>query len=485
MTAAPATPGETQQGVARRAFARTGLSVEELWMRYFALGGDASLLDLEAYLQGLVPLEGLHGDLVAQALNERLDELAGRDRVPYSRRVRDAEPREGPLAALVGLLSGAAAAPPERLPVLAEAAGEALGVRLVTYVVDYEQTRLVPLPSPSAADRGPLDVDATLAGRAFRHVQTVASESEGQPRLWVPLLDGAERLGVLDVMVQEHADLRDPGLRTQCEWVARLLGHLVVACAKRGDRLEVARRARERSVSAELLWSLLPATTAEAGGFTVACALEPSDDVGGDAFDYALSESGASLAIFDAMGHSLRAGLAAAATLAAYREARRRGHGLDQQAQSIDDVLAEQFPDAFCTGVLAELDLASGRLRYLAAGHPPPLVMRDGRVVRALTAGRRLPFGIADRGWSLGEETLEPGDWLMLHTDGVTEARGADGEFFGERRLVDLLTREAAAGQPPPETVRRLAHAVLAHQHGVLQDDATVLLARWDRRVVE
>ena len=57
-----------------------------------------------------------------------------------------------------------------------------------------------------------------------------------------------------------------------------------------------------------------------------------------------------------------------------------------------------------------------------------------------------------------------------------------NGAWFGEARLVDFLTREIAAGQPPPETVRRLTSAVLEHQGGLLQDDASILLAQWTRR---
>ena len=74
---------------------------------------------------------------------------------------------------------------------------------------------------------------------------------------------------------------------------------------------------------------------------------------------------------------------------------------------------------------------------------------------------------------------MQPGDRLLLFTDGVIEARSADGEFFGLDRLVDLLTRQEAGGQPPPETLRRLIHTVLDHQHVALQDDATLLLLEW------
>ncbi len=83
-------------------------------------------------------------------------------------------------------------------------------------------------------------------------------------------------------------------------------------------------------------------------------------------------------------------------------------------------------------------------------------------------------------GVDAAEEFLEPGDWLVLHTDGITEARDAAGRFFGSARLVELLEREVTSAHPPPETVRRVTRAVLDHQRGVLQDDATILLARWD-----
>jgi serine phosphatase RsbU (regulator of sigma subunit) len=101
-------------------------------------------------------------------------------------------------------------------------------------------------------------------------------------------------------------------------------------------------------------------------------------------------------------------------------------------------------------------------------------------VVKELGGGRRVPFGLETSGFSVGEEVLEPGDWLAVYTDGVTEARDAAGAWFGEARLVEFLTRAVAAGHPPPETARRLMRAVLEHQGGLLQDDASVLLACWD-----
>jgi serine phosphatase RsbU (regulator of sigma subunit) len=80
------------------------------------------------------------------------------------------------------------------------------------------------------------------------------------------------------------------------------------------------------------------------------------------------------------------------------------------------------------------------------------------------------------------EEALEPGDHVLFYTDGVIEARSADGEFFGPQRLVDFVVRTFADRVPAPETMRRLIRAILDYQHEQLQDDATAVLVGWPGR---
>ncbi|SEL92749.1 Serine phosphatase RsbU, regulator of sigma subunit [Blastococcus sp. DSM 46786] len=461
-------------------YAHADLSLEQLWVRYFALGGTADLMEVDAYLHGLAPVPSAQHDLLAHAVNERLDELLTRHRVPYTRTIRAGRPATGPLAAVLALLEVAGTAPPERIPGLVVAAGRMLGVEVTVHRIDHEQRCLVRLGATGTAGRRRLGVESTMAGRAFRTVQVVSSDRDGRPRLWVPVVDGADRLGVLEVRVENGADLDDPALRDQCRWLASLLGHVLASMEVYGDGLERPRRTRPMSPSAELIWQQLPPLTAATESFVLAGRLEPTYDVGGDAFDYALSEQVVSLGIFDAVGHGLHAALMAGAALAGYRSARRDGRSVFDQARAIDDVVSASFPGSqFVTGVIGEVDVDSGRLRYVNAGHPSPLLLRGGRVVKELDGGRRVPFGLEARGLTIGEEMLQPGDWLALHTDGITEARDAGGTWFGERRLAEFLTRAIGAGQPPAETVRRLTAAVLEHQGGLLQDDASVLLARW------
>ncbi len=469
---------DLQRSALRAGWSHADLTLDQLWVRYFGLGGSADLTDVDAYLHDLGDLSDVERDMLAHAVNERLVELFTRHRVPYVRAIRAPRPATGPLAALVTLLESAGSAPPERLPGLAAAAGRLLDVDVTLYRIDHEQRCLVRLGGTTGRRR--LGLDGTMAGRAFRTVQTMASDRDGHPRLWVPVVDGADRLGVLEVRVEAAAALHDPALREQCTSLASLLGFVLASMDTYGDGLEGPRRSRAMAPAAELVWQQLPPLTAATDSFVIAGRLEPSYTVGGDVFDYALSETTVSLGIFDAVGHGMHAALIAAATLAAYRSVRRDARSVFDQARVIDEVVAGQFPGSeFVTALIAEIDLGSGRLRYVNAGHPAPLLLRAGRVVKELDGGRRVPFGLESRGLTVGEEVLEPGDWLALYTDGITGARDASGARFGEERLAEFLRRAIAGGQAPAETVRRLTEAVLRHQEGRLQDDVSVLLARW------
>ncbi len=203
--------------------------------------------------------------------------------------------------------------------------------------------------------------------------------------------------------------------------------------------------------------------------------------MGGDAFDYGLDYDTLHLAVFDAMGHDTSAGLTATIALGSYRNNRRRDIGLLAVSDAIDEAISEQFAGSrFATGILADLDLPTGWLTWVNRGHPPPLVLRHGRVAAVLDSSPDLPMGFAlSPARRLPRYQLEPGDRLLFYTDGITEAETPEGERFGLERFTNFIIKREADGISAPETVRRLIHAILRHQRGRLQDDATVLLVEW------
>jgi Stage II sporulation protein E (SpoIIE) len=361
----------------------------------------------------------------------------------------------------------------------------ALGLEdLVVYLVDYEQTALVPVPRRrEPVDRPVLRIDGTLGGRAFAETTTYELDAgrDGRRRLWMPMIDGTDRLGVVELTAPAPVTEQ---LLMYCERYAHLIAQLVVSKSLYADVFELVRRRRPMTVAAELQWTLLPPLVFATRGLVVAGALEPCYTVGGDSFDYAVDDSTAHLAVFDAMGHGLAAAATAAVTVSAYRNARRQLLDLPGTYAAVDETLRAEFGgERFATAVLAQLDLRTGWLRWINAGHPPALLLRRGKLVTMLELRPTTPLGVpfGQTPPTLGEERLEPGDRVLLYTDGVIEARTATGEFFTADRLAEFLEREAADGGPTPETLRRLRHAILAHQNGQLQDDATALLVEWRR----
>jgi serine phosphatase RsbU (regulator of sigma subunit) len=170
----------------------------------------------------------------------------------------------------------------------------------------------------------------------------------------------------------------------------------------------------------------------------------------------------------------------AAVAVGAYRHARRNAVDLPDIAAEVNAAIAVQFGHSqFATAVLARLDVDTGRLRWINAGHPQPLIVRGSSVVHPPHCPPARPLGLQEGRPLCCETRLEPGDRLLLYTDGIVEARSPDGEFFGERRLADFVKAAVADGEPAPETVRRLLRRLLAHQADQLQDDASIVVLEW------
>jgi serine phosphatase RsbU (regulator of sigma subunit)/AcrR family transcriptional regulator len=410
-------------------------------------------------------------------------------------------PEDGVAYGIVGILSDVTAErdweleqlhPPGQL-------AAARGVPLdIARILDEIPPHLFPEQLVSEARRvggGPvalyvLDIDGT-------HLLRLAGPEEFPARIEAPLALGPELAqdGIPDL----RARLRDelPGVTMAPMWlrgraVGLLLGvqapddqllqfgrHAAAAMELAGgytDVIDAARRRKETRAAAELQQSLVPPRIARMGGGELAGSVLPTYEVGGDWFDYVENRDGAWIAIADAVGKGPTAGALGGVALAALRAARRSDRSLEEAAQSMHEVVFDVGkPEFFVTALIARWNAVHSVLSWINCGHPPPLVLRTNGTREQPMTKPELPRGLFERQrrFVRRQRRLEDGERLILHSDGITARRTADG-LFGldgiERAITGADSRSATA------IARAIQEAVMTASEDPLQDDAVAVV---------
>jgi len=367
--------------------------------------------------------------------------------------------------------------PPQLIaPLVAQEAARIGGRDVCILLQDYGQRMLRPLPGRGLMAPEPAGIDGSIAGQAFLRMIVVEQPLADGMRLYLPLLDGCDEVGVL-VLTLDAVDDDDRRLLLR---LADVVAGLLVTKNNYTDQFIQARRAAPLSLAAEIQWALLPPLAMTTPQVEVAGILEPTYDVAGDSFDYAINDSMVHVAVIDAMGHGLNAAMLASLAIGAYRHARRSRVGLAEMYGLMDAAINGQFgPGQFVTAQVMCLDIATGLLRWVNAGHPAALLIRDHRVVRALEGPGTLPVGCGGAVPQVSEQVLQRGDRVLLFTDGVIEEHKPGGELFGEQRLLEFTERADQACASVQEVVRALSHSLLQARGGLTTDDAALFLMEW------
>ena len=285
----------------------------------------------------------------------------------------------------------------------------------------------------------------------------------------VPLVARERQIGALALF----------NLRGRRRWEAdeqELAAELGRRCAVAIDLAQVLEDQRRTALT--LQTALLPPALPDIPGFEVAARYLPADGrhlVGGDFYDAVATPGGWLLAVGDVCGKGIDAAVLTALARHSIRTAVHYEDGPGGVLGALNRALREHDPSrALLTATVAHLD-AGGGLRVATGGHPPPLLRRaDGRIEALEGAG--LMLGVADdEAYRATDARLEPGDTLLLYTDGVTEARTATG-FFGEQGLADLLIEPGEVD----EIVARVADALSGPGVRRRDDVALVALRRAD-----
>jgi serine phosphatase RsbU (regulator of sigma subunit) len=372
------------------------------------------------------------------------------------------------------------ASPVAAADVLAAGLAQALGAYAVSLLLaDFSGHALVRLGHAGSeaagrtqgretAERVPLA--GSPHGRALSRQTLEIERDAGGARLFAPVTNRGEAIGVLELSLPQ---VPDEDTRTQVALAAHVLAYVIVANRRFTDLFEWGQRSVKLSLAAEIQHRLLPGSyTCEAGQFTLAAWLEPSGDIAGDTFDFALERDTLHLSMTDAMGHAVNASVLATVLVGGLRNARRAGVGLGEQAHLASAGLGDYVGwGQFVTGQVARIDLRAQTATVVNAGHPLPLRLRAGHVT-TVDLEPDPPFGaFHDAEYHVQQLPLEPGDRLIFFTDGMMERKAAAVDL--EALLV------AGADRHPREAVQHLVHALLEATDGTPEDDATVMCLDW------
>lgn len=256
---------------------------------------------------------------------------------------------------------------------------------------------------------------------------------------------------------------------------AAFLGSLGYVAARRTLRRDqqLSEIQKELEVARRIQLSILPAEFLGSPHFQVSARYVPMTSVAGDFYDYIIAGPlQAGLLIADVSGHGVPAALIA--SMVKLAAASQRAHAADPSVflSHMNAVLCGNTQDQFVTAAYVYLDSTAHELRYSAAGHPPMLLLRRAQITEVEENGLMLAaFDFAT--YSNATHSLEPGDRLLLYTDGIVEAANAAGDFFGIDALREVFRK--TEGATPSEAVDLIVSTVQEWSN-TQEDDLTVLV---------
>lgn len=212
----------------------------------------------------------------------------------------------------------------------------------------------------------------------------------------------------------------------------------------------------------------------QVGNLDLHACLHPARNVGGDLYDYFLQGNKLYFCIGDVSGKGVPASLFMAATHYLFRSAASSDNMSDAVRQMNMSLCADNGQCMFVTFWFGRLDLGSGELEYVNAGHNEPVVIRSGKA-QFMPKSENMPLGVwEEAAFMSGKMRLEPDDVLFLYTDGVTEAMDSAGHEFGPEKTLEVLG--AAGSSVSSDIVSEVLGQVRAHADGAKQsDDITIL----------
>ena len=298
-----------------------------------------------------------------------------------------------------------------------------------------------------------------------------------------PLVDAGGTLGL--IMLSSRVSVRQFS-----EQDLDLLVSLASAAALRVRNVALAEEAAERkvyekelSIAHDMQMAMLPRQMPDHPEIAVAASLEPARSVGGDLYDFVLDGDRLWFIIADVAGKSVAAALYMAVAKTLFRATVGPGADVAGVASRMNRELSRDNDRMlFVTAIVGSLDIATGRVTFVDAGHNPAVVIDPSGRMTVPAASKGVAFGVVeDFVYTPAQHALEPGATLLLYTDGATDARNIGGEMFGEARLTAAIA--AGARLAPAKLIEAITGAVDQFVAGAPpEDDLTLLAIAWRGR---
>ncbi len=300
--------------------------------------------------------------------------------------------------------------------------------------------------------------------------------------LAVPLPVKDRSIGVLYVDSTAQAKEFTDADRTVFEALAGLVAVAIESARLAAEEAERQRLSREMAVARKIQQSLQPKDLPVPEGYDVAAEARPCVETSGDYYDaIPLSDGCVGLVVGDVSGHGLGAALFMACVRALLRTLLHMQPDPLRAFAGLNAFLCRDMPEgSFMSLFLGVLDPGAGTLRYVSAGHNPPLLRRGGAPLRELDRTGPVLGVVADHAYRMSEPIpLAPGDALVLYTDGIFEARDAAGDLYGEERFHASVEAHAQRGAGAKELLAGLLADLEAFVgQRPMDDDVTCLVVR-------
>ncbi|HVL69919.1 MAG TPA: SpoIIE family protein phosphatase [Vicinamibacterales bacterium] len=356
----------------------------------------------------------------------------------------------------------------------------------------------------------------TLSGGSFATSRKIPDEvfRTGEPRLLADLLDGElanvhmgtvalgirnvlcvplklvryvdtaeaagdeRRIGVLYLDSREKGILLSSSTRTALETFATEAAVAIENARLYRETMEKAKMEQEMRIAAEIQQALLPKIGRAGSYFAAAAASLPCRSIGGDFYDYVDLPGGAlGFALGDVAGKGPPAALLSAMMQGMFAAQAASSEGPAEAITRVNLALYRRGIESRFVTLMYGALTADGQLTYCNAGHNPPLIV-GAAGVRRLEAGGPIVGLFEAAAFDQETVTMAPGDWLVVFSDGVSEALSAADEEYGEQRIIDVITRNAAMA--PQQLLEALFADVRRFAAGAAQgDDITAMVLRY------